>query len=132
MVDDELAGAGGARPNPPRSAPYPSAVADTYEAGSFGGVITGAFLAEAAPMVDNKLTVSGGVLSRFVVGPDRSAAFVLVVLTRAETDSPVRRVDGEIRRLTDDEPRTIQYQLPEAAAGGEIAFAFFSIEVRLP
>ncbi|MGP0081156.1 hypothetical protein [Mycobacterium sp.] len=95
-------------------------------------MITGAFLAEAASVVDNKLNVAGGVLSGFVVGPDRSAECVLVVLTQAETDSPVRRVEVEIRPPTDDEPLTLGYELPEAAAGGEIGFAFFDIEVRLP
>jgi hypothetical protein len=95
-------------------------------------VITGAFLAEAASVVDNKLNVSGGVLSGFVVGPDRSAKFVLVVLTQAETDSPVRRVEVEIRPPTEDEPLTLEYELPEAAAGGEIGFAFFDIGVSLP
>jgi len=95
-------------------------------------VITGAFLAEAASAVDNKLTVSGGVLSGYRVGEDRLARFVLVVLTQAETDSPVRCVDVEIRPPTDDEPLSIEYELPEAAAGGEIGFAFFNIEVHLP
>jgi hypothetical protein len=95
-------------------------------------VITGAFLAEAASVVDNKLCVSGGVLSGFRVGPDRIARFMLVVLTQAETDCPVRQIDLEIRPPTDDEPLTIAYELPEAAAGGEIGFAFFGIEVRLP
>jgi hypothetical protein len=38
-------------------------------------VITGAFLAEAVSVVDNKLNVSGGVLSRFTVGPYQSAQF---------------------------------------------------------
>jgi hypothetical protein len=95
-------------------------------------VITGAFLAEAASVVDNKLNVSGGVLSGFRVGPERVAQFVLVVLTQAETDSPVRRIDLEIVPPTDDEPLNIEYELPEAAAGGEIGFAFFDFEVRLP
>ncbi|MGO9100943.1 MAG: hypothetical protein ACLP9Y_16460 [Mycobacterium sp.] len=95
-------------------------------------MITGAFLAETASVVDNKLAVSGGVLSGFRVGPDRSAQFVLAVLMQAETDSPVRRIDVEIRPPTDDEPLTLKYELPEAAAGGEIGFAFFDIEVRLP
>jgi hypothetical protein len=100
--------------------------------GNFGGVITGAFLAEAASVVDNKLAVSGGVLSGYMVGPDRVAQFVLVVLTQAETDCPERRVDVEIRPPTDDEALTIEFELPAAAAGGEIGFAFFNIEVRLP
>ncbi len=95
-------------------------------------MITGAFLAEAASVVDNKLNVTGGVLSGYLVGADRSAKFVLVVLTQAETDSPVRRVDVEIRPPTGGEPLTMEYGLPEAAAGGEIGFAFFDIEVRLP
>lgn len=94
-------------------------------------MITGAFLAEAASVVDNKLSVSGGVLSGFRVGNDRVARFVLVVLTQAETDSPVRQIEVEVRPPADDEPFTIEYELPEAAAGGEIGFAFFDIEVQL-
>lgn len=100
--------------------------------GSFGGMITGAFLAEAASVVDNKLNVAGGVLSGFGLGPDRQAKFVLVVLTQNETDSPVRRVEVEIVPPTDDDPLVIEYELPEAAASGEIGFAFFNVEVRLP
>ncbi len=95
-------------------------------------MITGAFLAEAASVVDNKLTVSGGVLSGFRVGPDRLAQFVLVVLTQAETDSPVRQVEVEIRPPTGDEPLSVEYELPEAAGGGEIGFAYFNVEVCLP
>lgn len=95
-------------------------------------MITGAFLSEAASVVDNKLSVSGGVLSGFRVGSDRFAHFMLVVLTQAETDSPVRHIEVEIRPPSDDEPLTIEYELPEAAAGGEIGFAFFNIEVCLP
>jgi hypothetical protein len=110
----------------------PSTVADGQRSGRFDGVITGAFLAESASVVDNKLSVSGGVLSGFMVGPDRQARFALVVLTQAETDSPVRRVEVEIMPPTDDESLVIEYELPDAAAGGEIGFAFFNIEVRLP
>lgn len=95
-------------------------------------MITGAFLAESASVVDNKLTVSGGVLSGYMVGPDRMARFVLVVLTQAETDSPDREVAVEIRPPAGDEPLTVEYQLPEAAAGGEIGFAYFNVEVCLP
>ncbi len=100
--------------------------------GTFGSVITGAFLAEAASVVDNKLTVTGGVLAGFRVGSDRLAQFTLVLLTQTETDSPVRRVDVEARPPTDDEPLAFEYELPDAAAGGEIGFAFFGIDVCLP
>jgi hypothetical protein len=95
-------------------------------------VILGAFLAEAASAVDNKLTVSGGVLSRFAVEDDRSAQFLLVVLTQAETDSPVRRIDVEIRPPTDDEPLFIEFELPGAAIAAEVGFAIFGIDVILP
>ena len=99
---------------------------------AFVDVITGAFLAEAASVVDNKLVVSGGVLSGFGLESDREARLVLVVLTQSETDSPVRGVEVEIRPPTDDDPLVLEYELPEAVAGGEIGFAFFGIEVRLP
>jgi hypothetical protein len=95
-------------------------------------VITGAFLAESAKVVDNKLNVSGGVLSRFMVDDDRVAQLLLVVLTQAETDDPDRRVEVEIRPPTDDDPHFLEFELPESAAGGEIGFAFFAIEVILP
>ncbi len=95
-------------------------------------MITGAFLAEAASVMDNKLTVTGGALAGFRVAPDRIAQFVLVVLTQVETDSPVRLIHLEIRPPTGGKPLTIDYELPEAAAGAEIGFAYFDIEVRLP
>ncbi len=95
-------------------------------------MITGAFLAESASVVNNKLSVAGGVLSGFEVGPDRQVKFKLVLLTQSETDSPVREVDVEIMPPTDAEPLIIEYELPDAAAGGEIGFAFFDVEVRLP
>jgi len=95
-------------------------------------IVTGAFLAEAASVVDNKLNVSGGVLSRFVVGPDRTAAFLLVLLTQAEGDNPDRRVAVELWPPTGAKPLQIVYEVPEAAAAAEIGFAFFQLEVKLP
>jgi hypothetical protein len=95
-------------------------------------VITGAFLAESASVVDNKLNVSGGVLSRFMVDVDRLAKLLLVVLTQAETGNPDRRVHVEIMPPTGDESQSLEFELPAAAAGGEIGFAYFRIEVVLP
>lgn len=82
-------------------------------------MIVGAFLAEAASVVDNKLNVSGGVLYRFAVDPDRSAQFLLVVLTQAETDDPDRRVDVEVWPPTGDDAHHIEFELPEAAAAAD-------------
>ncbi|BBX99203.1 hypothetical protein [Mycobacterium lacus] len=95
-------------------------------------MIVGAFLAEAASAVDNKLNVSGGVLFGYAVEPDRSAQFLLVVLTQAETDDPERRVDVEIRPPNDGEPLYMTFELPEAATAAEVGFAIFRIEIALP
>lgn len=95
-------------------------------------MIVGAFLAEAASAVDNKLSVSGGVLSRFSVEEDRTAHFLLVTLTQAEPDNPSRRVDVEIRPPSDDEPLMLEFELPEAATAAEVGFAIFGIDVVLP
>jgi hypothetical protein len=95
-------------------------------------IVTGAFLAEAAETVDNKLNVQGGVLSRYTVGPDRWAQFVLVVLTRADSDNPNPRVVVEIRSPTLDESQERTFTVPDEAIGEFPGFAFFDISVNLP
>jgi hypothetical protein len=94
--------------------------------------LTGAFLAEAARTVDNKLNVSGGVVSRFALGPDRFVRFVLVVLTRTDDETPDRRVDVTIKPPTLDEPLSMGFEVPEAAIGEFPGFAYFDVEVTLP
>lgn len=95
--------------------------------------VTGAFLAEAAATVDNKLNVQGGVLSKFTVGPDRSARFVLVVLTQPDGQDSERRVDVEIKPPSiDDAPQYKWFEAPEASLGEFPGFAFFEIDARLP
>ncbi|BAV43737.1 hypothetical protein [Mycobacterium ulcerans] len=95
-------------------------------------MIVGAFLAEAAAAVDNKLNVSGGVLYRYWVDTDRAARFLLVVLTQTETDDPHQRIEVEIRPPTDDEPLLMGFELPDAATTAEVGFAIFNVEVSLP
>ena len=95
-------------------------------------MVTGAFLAEAASVVDNKLNVSGGVLSRVAVGPDRSAQLVLVVLTEAQTGNSDNRVRVEIRPPTDDQPVRMEFEVPEASIAEFPGFAFFDIAMALP
>lgn len=94
--------------------------------------VTGAFLAEAAATIDNKLNVQGGVLSKFTVGPDRSARFVIVVLTLPAGEDSDRRVDVEIKSPGDDAPQYKWFEAPEAAVGEFPGFAFFEIDARLP
>jgi hypothetical protein len=95
-------------------------------------ILTGAFLAEDAATVDNKLNVAGGVLSKFTVGPDRSALFVLVVLTRAGEDNSDRRIEVELMPPTGEAPVHRRFELPEASIGEFPGFAYFAIDVRLP
>lgn len=95
-------------------------------------ILTGAFLAEGARTVNNKLDVSGGVLARFALGPDRTARFVLVVLTRADGEDGDRRVEVKIVPPTLDEPLRMSFEAPEAAVGEFPGFAFFDIAVTLP
>ncbi|WP_186245248.1 hypothetical protein [Mycobacterium simulans] len=95
-------------------------------------ILTGAFLADAAAAVDNKLNVSGGVLSRFALGPGRLARFVLVVLTQAEPGSSDRQVEIEMRPPTDDDPIRLQFEVPESAVAEFPGFAFFELQLRLP
>ncbi|BBX75451.1 hypothetical protein H7H78_13985 [Mycobacterium shinjukuense] len=95
-------------------------------------IITGAFLADAAAAVDNKLNVSGGVVSRFALGPDRLARFVLVVLTQSEPGNTDRQVEVEMRPPSDDEPIRLQFEAPASAVAEFPGFAFFEIQVRLP
>ncbi len=98
-------------------------------------ILTGAFLAEQAATVDNKLNVAGGVLSKFTVGPDRSAQFVLVVLTRAgagNSDISDRRFEVELMPPTGDEPIYRRFEVPESSMGEFPGFAFFGMEVNLP
>lgn len=94
--------------------------------------LTGAFLAEAAATVDNKLNVQGGVLSKFTVGPDRFARVVLVVLTQPDGEDSDRRVDVEIKPPTLDAAQYKWFDAPEASVGEFPGFAFFEIDARLP
>ena len=95
-------------------------------------IVTGAFLAEAAATEDNKLNVRGGVLARFTVGPDRSARFVLVVLTRADRENSDRRIHLEIVPPTLDEPQHLRFEVPEASLSEFPGFCFFEVGVTLP
>jgi hypothetical protein len=96
-------------------------------------ILTGAFLAEAAAAVDNKLNVQGGVLSRFAVGPDRFVRFTLVVLTQAETGSTDdRKVEVELRPPNEDEPQRMEFEVPAVSVAEFPGFAFFEIQVNMP
>jgi hypothetical protein len=95
-------------------------------------ILSGAFLAEAAATVDNKLNVQGGVLSRFTLGPDRFVRFVLVVLTAADTSESDRKVAVEFRPPTGEDTVHKEFEVPAVSIGQYPGFAFFPIDLTLP
>ncbi|CAM3002507.1 hypothetical protein BST27_24280 [Mycobacterium intermedium] len=95
-------------------------------------ILTGAFLADSAAAVDNKLNVSGGVLSRFALGPDRSARFTLVVLTQSDPDNNDRKLEIEMRPPSDADPIKLDFEVPESAVAEFPGFAFFELQLQLP
>jgi len=96
-------------------------------------IVTGAFLAEAAATVDNKLHVWGGVPETFFVGPDRFARFFLVVLLQHGADKRDDVIQLTLIPPPEQEERLeIPIRLPPGAIGGEVAHAWFPIQISLP
>ena len=92
-------------------------------------ILTGAFLAEAAAAVDNKLDVRGGVLAACEVGPDHIAKVTLVVLTRAEAGDKAAKLNIEVVKPSGDS-ESVELDIPGATLGGENGFAFFPIGIQ--
>ena len=82
--------------------------------------------------MNNKLDVSGGVVSKFSLAADRLARFVLVVLTRGNGEDSDRRVGVKVVPPTLDDPVHLSFEAPEASVGEYPGFAFFDVEVTLP
>jgi hypothetical protein len=106
--------------------------------------MTGAFLAEWADVVDNKLQVSGGVLSAYGAGADRSVNVVVVILTHADEATPstggrhAKSSDGEQLsivqldiNLPTGEVATNGLELPADLNDSEVGCAFFPLELTL-
>ncbi len=95
-------------------------------------IVAGAFLAEAAAAVDNKLHVWGGVISHCALGPERIVQLVLVALTQAETDNTDRQIDVDIRPPNDEETLHLSLEVPEPTANNEIGFSYWPLPLHLP
>lgn len=95
-------------------------------------IVTGAFLAEAAAAVDNKLHVWGGVISHCGLGPERMVQVVLVALTQAETDNTDRTIDVDIRPPNGEDSLHISLEVPEATANADIGFSYWPLPLHLP
>lgn len=92
-------------------------------------IITGAFLAEAAAVEDNKLNVRGGVLASTQVGRDRVARVTVVVLTQSEEGDKAPKVQIEVFKPSGELHSTRAGAIPKGTLGGENGFAIFSCEI---
>ncbi len=95
-------------------------------------IVTGAFLAEAAAAVDNKLHIWGGVISHCGLGPERMVRLVLVALTQAETDNTDRTIDVDIQPPNGEETLHFSLEVPEATANNDIGFSYWPLPLHLP
>lgn len=107
-------------------------------------IISGAFLAEAAAVENNKLQVQGGVITEYLVGPDRVAQFVIVVLTHGEPHTRSgggrhavaaavdRFVQIEVRPPGGRDAPHLDLEVPEDLVDSEVGCAFFPIDLQVP
>ena len=96
--------------------------------------ISGAFLAEKVDAVNNKLNVTGGVISNYKVGPDRVAQFHIVVLTQGDAESSAgadRLVVIEVSPPKGGEPLHMHRELPANLANADVGFACFKFRLTL-
>jgi hypothetical protein len=96
--------------------------------------ISGAFLAEKVDAVDNKLNVSGGVISNYKIGRDRVAQFHIVVLTQGDTGSSGdadRLVVIEVSPPNGGEPLHMHRELPVKLTNADVGFACFQLRLTL-
>jgi hypothetical protein len=83
-------------------------------------ILTGAFLAQAATVVDNKLDVRGGVLASCQIGP---------VLTHGQAGDKAPKLEVKLVKPSGDS-QSLQGEIPQGAIGGEIGFAVFPLGIQ--
>jgi hypothetical protein len=83
-------------------------------------MITGAFLAESAASVDDKLNVTGGVLEHYTVDPIQDQHFVVVILTHTQPGETAGNFQMKVRPPSAEaDPLIVTGALPKEAAKGE-------------
>lgn len=94
-------------------------------------IVTGALLAESASVVDNKLSVQGGVIASCQAGPQRIVEPVLVVLIQPEPFDRAAKIDV---RFTDPVGGALdqQFDVPESSLGGEVGFVYYPLKLPVP
>ena len=95
-------------------------------------VITGAFLAESAASVDNKLHVWGGVIANYTVGDSREFQLALVLLTRRDDDSPDRTARIDVVPPGGGDAMSLTFDVPRSTAGADVGFAYTVVSGVFP
>src|SRR6201996_2367770 len=93
--------------------------------------ISGAFLAEKVEAVNNKMNVTGGVISHFKVGRDRVAQFDIVVLTQGDDGGTDRLVVIEVTPPDGGEPLHMHRELPTNLTTADVGFACWQFRLTL-
>ena len=94
-------------------------------------IITGALFADDARARDNKLDVSGGVVSYFTPRPDRVVQFTLVVLLQ-HGGGDNRAIQLELIPPNGEDPLKMPLALSPEAFNGEIAFQIYGLGITMP
>lgn len=92
-------------------------------------IVTGALLAESASVVDNKLEVTGGVVSAYRRGEGPTVPVTLVVLTRSQAFDKAPKVILTVEGPSGDST-IVELDVPDSCLGGEIGF--FCAPMRIP
>lgn len=94
-------------------------------------IITGALLAESASVVDNKLNVTGGVVSKCRAGQERICNPMLVVLLSSEPGETSATIDLTVTGPAGG-PQHAQVPVAEASLGGEVGFMLLPLALAVP
>lgn len=94
-------------------------------------IITGALLADSASVVDNKLNVTGGVVSKYEAGPQRICNPTLVVLLRSHPGETSATFDMTVTGPTGS-PQRAEVSVPDSCLGGDVGFMLLPLAIAVP
>jgi hypothetical protein len=94
-------------------------------------IVTGAMLADSAFVVDNKLSIVGGVVDTCQADLRRLVQVTLVVLIQPEPFDLAPKIDV---KFTDPSGNTTEehFDVPESSLGGEVGFAYWLLNMPVP
>lgn len=88
--------------------------------------ITGALLADAVTVVEDKLDIHGGFVRFVQAGPDRVASLNLIIFAELETSDTAPKVNVELVTPSGDS-QVEQVDMPRMSAEGGVCFAYWPL-----